>query len=87
MVQAGGTTGLKSLTEIATASQHPVDENRESLRFAETQNLAFRKELVDVVGNFDPWFSKGGEDLDFCIRVGKAGFKIYYNPKPRVYHL
>ena len=54
--------------------------------FAPTANFAFKKNVVDIVGNFDPWFDIGGEDRDFCIRLKKAGVPLYYNPYATVYH-
>jgi len=89
MVQAGRSICVKSPREITG-----VDEKEEIhvsefniLKFALTQNFAFRKEVVRAVGDFDPQFRKGGEDLDFCIRLRKAGYRIYYNPNAKVYHL
>lgn len=89
MVQAGKTIYVKSFYDIS-GSDADFLENRSSpsfLKFAPTQNLAFRKELINIVGNFDPEFKQGGEDLDFCVRLRKAGYKIYYNPYAKVYHL
>ena len=40
-----------------------------------------------VIGNFDPEFKEGGEDLDFCIRLKRAGYRIFYNPNAKIYHL
>ena len=40
-----------------------------------------------VIGNFDPEFKEGGEDLDFCTRLKRAGYRIFYNPNAKIYHL
>lgn len=87
MVQAGRSMGVKTLFDIPTTSLKLSSENPRLLKFAPTLNFAFRKELVNVVGNFDPWFKGGGEDLDFCIRLRKAGYGIFYNPNAGIYHL
>jgi len=50
-------------------------------------NFASNRKLLSIIGNFDPEFSEGGEDLDFCIRLIKAGYRILYNPNAKVYHL
>jgi len=55
-------------------------------KFEYTQNMAFKREVISIVGNFDPWFTKGGEDLDFFIRLKKKNIGIYYNPAAVVYH-
>jgi len=53
-----------------------------------TDHLSFscyRKEAVDKVGGFDPVFWCG-QDYELDIRLRKAGYKILYTPKTRVYH-
>ena len=87
MVQAGRAIGVKTLSDTPTTSLELSSGNTGFLRFAPTQNFAFRKELVNIVGNFDSWFKGGGEDLDFCIRLRKAGYGIRYNPNAEIYHL
>ena len=87
IVQAGKVVGIKSLDEVSTVSKQPNTESPSFLRFAPTLNFAFKKQLVNVIGNFDPKFKEGGEDLDFCVRLRKAGYRILYNPDAKVYHL
>ncbi|MEM2261457.1 MAG: hypothetical protein QXK24_03295, partial [Ignisphaera sp.] len=55
--------------------------------FEFTQNMAFRREVINIIGNFDPWFNEGGEDLDFFIRLKKSKIAVYRNPKAIVYHI
>jgi cellulose synthase/poly-beta-1,6-N-acetylglucosamine synthase-like glycosyltransferase len=53
-----------------------------------TDHLSFscyRKEAVEKVGRFDPAFWCG-QDYELDIRLRKAGFKILYTPKTKVYH-
>jgi succinoglycan biosynthesis protein ExoA len=53
-----------------------------------TDHLSFscyRKEAVEKVGGFDPVFWCG-QDYELDIRLRKAGYKILYTPKTRVYH-
>ncbi|MDH7517802.1 MAG: glycosyltransferase family 2 protein [Candidatus Thermoplasmatota archaeon] len=53
-----------------------------------TDHLSFscyRKEAVQEVGGFDPVFWCG-QDYELDIRLRKAGYKILYTPKTRVYH-
>lgn len=45
----------------------------------------YRKEPVVKVGGFDPAFWCG-QDYELDIRLRKAGYKILYTPKTRVYH-
>lgn len=46
----------------------------------------FRRDLVDLVGYFDENIFYSPEDLDFCLRVRKAGKKIRYFPDVTVLH-
>jgi len=48
-------------------------------------NLAYRKELFEKIGGFDPWFITA-EDIDLNMRAVDAGAKIIYNPRAIVYH-
>jgi GT2 family glycosyltransferase len=53
-------------------------------------NMAFRREVFDVVGRFDPDFSGTtglvADDTDFIYRVFTHGFKIAYSPEVLIYH-
>ncbi|HSX24454.1 MAG TPA: glycosyltransferase [Candidatus Andersenbacteria bacterium] len=54
--------------------------------FAPTMNSAFSREVFDKIGLYDARFMYGGEDLDYCWRVIKAGYKIRYCSNAVVYH-
>ena len=54
-------------------------------------NMAFRRELFDRVGGFDPDFGAGsrlgaGEDAELVYRANRAGAKIRYEPSVAVRH-
>ncbi len=48
-------------------------------------NLAYRKELFEEIGGFDPWFMTA-EDIDLNIRAVEKGAKIVHNPRAIIYH-
>jgi len=48
--------------------------------------MFIRRSLFSEVGFFDEDFELGFEDLDFCLRVGEAGYKILYEPRSKLYH-
>jgi GT2 family glycosyltransferase len=49
-----------------------------------TGQMSISREAFDRVGGFDTSFTReglfGGEDIDFGLRVVKAGFSVVYNP-------
>ncbi len=53
--------------------------------FFTAANMAVRKNTFDTIGRFDTDF-KTNEDLEFCIRAVKNGFKLYFEPKAIVIH-
>ena len=45
-----------------------------------------RRDLIDTVGPLDEDFFYAPEDVDFCLRVWKAGFQILYVPSVTIVH-
>jgi len=56
-------------------------------------NMAFRKEVFEVCGAFDPNLGRtaknmmGGEEKDLFYRLKEHNFSVWYAPKPWVYHI
>lgn len=48
--------------------------------------MMVRKEIMEKIGYFDEDFFIYAEDVDFCYRVRKNGWKIFYLPDARVIH-
>jgi glycosyltransferase involved in cell wall biosynthesis len=48
-------------------------------------SMAWRKEVLDDVGGFDPWFVTA-EDIDVNLRSVDRGYTMVYNPDAIVYH-
>ena len=46
-----------------------------------------RRDLFLQLGGFDETYRNGVEDIDLCLRVRAAGFKVVYEPGSVVYHL
>jgi len=60
-----------------------------SLREAEYVSAAFimmRKKAIDHIGPFDDNFVLYVQEIDWCYRAAKAGWKTYYVPKAQAIH-
>jgi N-acetylglucosaminyl-diphospho-decaprenol L-rhamnosyltransferase len=49
--------------------------------------LMGRREVFERVGVFDEAFFMYGDDLDLCIRVGRAGYAVVYDGRQTIVHL
>ncbi len=48
--------------------------------------MMFTRKILEDVGYLDEDFFMYGEDLDYCYRIKKAGWKIYYVPHAEIIH-
>jgi GT2 family glycosyltransferase len=49
-------------------------------------NMAFRREVLEAVGGFDPQFRIAGDDVDICWRLQERGWTIGFCPAAIVLH-
>lgn len=49
--------------------------------------MLVKSEVFHKIGLFDERFFLYYEDCDFCLRVRKAGYQIFIQPKAQIYHL
>lgn len=49
--------------------------------------MLVRRSVVDAVGMLDEQFFFYAEDLDWCKRIGEAGWEIHYVPQAEVVHM
>jgi N-acetylglucosaminyl-diphospho-decaprenol L-rhamnosyltransferase len=49
--------------------------------------MLMRREVLERVGLFDETFFMYGDDLDLCIRIGRAGYDIVYDGSTSIVHL
>jgi len=54
--------------------------------WAATANLGARRDAFVAVAGFDPAYRHIGEDVDFCLRAGAAGFALSWCPGAVVRH-
>ena len=50
-------------------------------------NMAFRREVLEQLGGFDPVYMAAGDDVDLCWRVLDRGWDIGFHPAALVWHL
>ncbi len=48
--------------------------------------LILRKEAFDAVEGFDETLCVALNDVDLCLKVRKAGYKVIFNPASKLYH-
>ena len=48
--------------------------------------LIFRRDVLDAIGGLDERFFMYSEDVDYCLRVWQAGFRVIYLPISNVIH-
>jgi cellulose synthase/poly-beta-1,6-N-acetylglucosamine synthase-like glycosyltransferase len=49
-------------------------------------NMAFRRDVLESIGGFDPVFRTAGDDVDVCWRLQNKGYKIGFDPAAVVWH-
>jgi N-acetylglucosaminyl-diphospho-decaprenol L-rhamnosyltransferase len=49
--------------------------------------LMLRREAMEQVGLFDESFEKYFEDVDMCLRMARAGWRVMYHGSTSCYHL
>jgi GT2 family glycosyltransferase len=54
--------------------------------FADDIYMLVRREVYERVGGYDTMFAFQAEEYDWQARAKKAGFKIYYTPKAKIWH-
>lgn len=48
--------------------------------------MLIRRETYEQIGPLDEGFYWGSEDVDYCWRAHKAGWRVLYTPTPRIVH-
>lgn len=71
--------GRYNLTYLSEDETYEVDAVSGSFMF-------LRREVYTLIGGLDEAFFMYGEDLDWCYRVSKAGYKVYYIHSTKIIH-
>ena len=91
LIQYAGSTEISSLTgrnKVIGQGQIDDDEIYKSglTYFAHGAAMIIRKNLLKKIGGFPDVYFLYYEELDYSIRLRRAGYKIYYNNKAVIYH-
>lgn len=54
--------------------------------YAWSTGMLISRAALEATGGFDPDFLVYYEEVDFCLRVRRAGFRIRYVPEARIWH-
>jgi len=49
-------------------------------------NMAFRRDVLEQIGGFDPMFRHAGDDVDVCWRILEQDWRIGFSPSAVVWH-
>jgi GT2 family glycosyltransferase len=82
--------GLSRLLGAAVDSYLHKDKPRDAIFDCDWLSGCFlmvRRYAVDEVGSFDLRFRKYFEDVDFCLRMARAGWRVMMNGQTWCYHL
>lgn len=77
--------GLFTNPAKGRADDGSFDEPRET-EHAPGCCLLIPRRMLETVGGFDEGFFMGCEDVDWCLRARKLGFRILYAPQARLEH-
>jgi GT2 family glycosyltransferase len=86
----GGQPGL--ITEWARRQQHrlstpkEVEIDPEAVRWVSGSAMLIRRDALRRAGLFDERYFLYFEDIDLCLRVGRAGYAVHYLPTATVVH-
>ncbi len=78
--EAGMLLGLRGVTELSF-----FDTTR-NLSAVSAVCMMVRKRVFEEVGGFDEKLSGEYSDIDFCLKVREAGYRIVWTPSAEVYH-
>src|SRR5579862_5812673 len=68
-------------------AEHPAVNKPRQFQIVTAASMLARRSAFGQIGCFDSAFRNGFEDVDFCLRLHKAGHEIHYCPESVVEHL
>lgn len=80
-----GTNTDSLIGKVADLITFPDWPAPQYVRTIPTVNISYKREVMDGVGPMDEALFCG-EDVDYNWRVQKLGYKVYFDPRIKVYH-
>lgn len=72
---------------IGYGQEESLNFKNQKVDFISGTAMLVKREVFEKIGFFDEDYFFYYEDLDFCFRAGKAGFKSYLVPSSEIIHL
>ncbi len=94
-VQHGGVVIIETPNYPTLAAQHlpyqvpendPLANQRRDVTVATAACLMVRRSAFNAIGGFDEGYWNGYEDVDLCLSLGAAGWRIVYEPASVLIH-
>lgn len=84
IVGVGEGTWVSRYCRYLRFNEFPPDDR--PIRFVNTANAAYRREVLRTLGGFEPAVSGGGEDHEIAWRAVRLGYRLVYQPAAVVRH-
>ena len=62
-------------------------KNGQQIDWVTAAALMIPKKVIDEIGLLDPQIFMYGEEIEWCYRIKKAGYKIYFSPITKIIHI
>jgi len=81
-----GMQQFKGYTRFGRNAMLEFESNPPTADVFASMAITIRNDVYHKVGGFDPAFSKGCEEVDLCMKVKAAGYRLIYHPDSFFYH-
>lgn len=85
-LESGARLGILTRLLRRYAVSPPIQEAAHECDWVSGASLIIRREVAEQIGKLDERYFLYFEEVDFCLRAKKAGWKIWFVPESRVVH-
>lgn len=72
---------------LSTLYRLGIRDRAKKVGYIDGAVMLVRSDVFGLLGGFDERFFFYGEDVDFCVRVRRAGYEVRLNPTSEVFHV